>query len=396
MAELIQLKTARYKGVEFLFTDMPTVGGNRLIKFNFPGSDKQAIERQGKVPRTFNMTIVIPHENYDSEKNNLLRVLEDGETGVLTHPTFGDVENVINGQYTLVEKLSELGRAEITVPFEVDDAPGIPQQSGNLPAQVQAESDLLNTQLATDLAGNYEVGLNLSGNFSDALDTVADVAAAFTTAAEFAEASEGQLPSFKQAVTAFAAAAGDLVQAPTALASGVGALFAALNNLYDAPETLFGAFGTLFDFGEDDPPIVPTTVGLTQRKQNRDTMRANMRTQALSYSYLSAAGGTYATTEDLDATQDTLEAQYTDARDNQLLTNAALEQLDRVRVQAQKALDTVRVNTSTIIVINTPLKPLTILVFEFYGDTELVGVIAELNDIKQNAFVAGDVKVLTA
>ena len=117
VADIIQLKTAKYKGVEFLFEDAATTGGNRLIKFNYPGSDKQSIEVQGKAPRSFNITAWIPHENYYQERDNLLRVLEDGEEGVLTHPTFGDVEKVISGVYTLTEVISELGRAKITIPF---------------------------------------------------------------------------------------------------------------------------------------------------------------------------------------------------------------------------------------------------------------------------------------
>jgi len=172
MTDIIQLKVGKYKGVEFLFELMPTTGGNRLIKFNFPGSDRQSIERQGKAPKSFNITIWIPHENYFQKRDDLLRVLEDGESGVLTHPTFGDVENVINGIYTLTETISELGRAKLKVPFEVDDSPGIPVQSGDLVSQVQSASDLLNTQLAADVTDGYGVTLSFSGNFNDALDNL--------------------------------------------------------------------------------------------------------------------------------------------------------------------------------------------------------------------------------
>ena len=235
---MIDLKTAKYKGVEFLFTDMPTTGGNRLIKFNFPGSDKQAIERQGKAPRTFNITAVIPHENYYQQRNDLLRVLEDGEAGVLTHPTFGDVENVINGQYVLTEKLTELGRGQITIPFEVDDAPGIPQQSGALASQVQTQSDALNTQLAADLSDNYEVNLSASGNYSDALENLNNVSDAFNAASEFAEPITENIAAFRASINTFSASIGGLIQAPADLATSVRGLFEDLNGLYEAPETL--------------------------------------------------------------------------------------------------------------------------------------------------------------
>ena len=396
MTTIIELKSAKYKGVEFLFEDMPTTGGNRLIKFNFPGSDKQAIERQGKVPRTFNLTAIIPHEGYYQQRDNLLRVLEDGEEGVLTHPTFGDIENVINGQYTLTEKLTEIGRAQISIPFEVNDAPGIPQESGDLASQVQTLSDALNAQLTADLGDSYSVNKNLSGNFSDALDNLDNVAAQFRAAGEFAESTTENITRFRSSVNTFSASIGSLIDTPASLATSISGLFEDLNNLYEAPETLLGAFELLFSFGDDDPVVNPNTVSRVERKRNRDLIRANIRVQALSYAYLSAAESDYQTTEDLDLVQDDLEAQYLDARENQLLTNEALEELDRLRVQAQKSLDVARVHARSIITVETPLKPLSVLVYEYYGDTSLVGIIAELNNINQNAFVEGEIRILTA
>lgn len=392
---MIELKTAKYKGVEFLFDDMPTTGGNRIIKFNYPGSDKQSIERQGKAPRSFTLTAIIPHENYYQERDNLLRVLEDGEVGTLTHPTFGDVENVINGLYTITEKLSELGRAQVVIPFEIDNATGIPQQSGALASQVQTQSDICNAQLAADLGDGYDVGLNFSGNFTDALDNLDNVSASFAEASEFAEPVAENIAAFRQSVDNFAGSIGNLIQVPADLATSVRGLFEDLNNLYDTPETLLGAFKLLFPFGEDDPVVQTTTVGRVQRKQNRDLVRANLRVQALSYSYLNAAEVEYASTDDLELVQDSLETQYLDARNNQLLSNESMEELDRLRVQAQKALDVARVNTRSIITIETPLIPLSVLVYSYYGSTELVEAIADLNNINQNAFVEGDVRILT-
>ena len=126
MTDIIQLKTAKYKGVELLFESVTTTGGNRLIKFNYPGSDKQSIERQGKRPLIPAMNIIIRHDGYEQKRDEIIRVLSDGVKGVLTHPTLGDINNVINGEFVLTEIISELGRARITVTFEIDDGEGIP------------------------------------------------------------------------------------------------------------------------------------------------------------------------------------------------------------------------------------------------------------------------------
>ena len=393
---IIELKTAKYKGVEFLFTDMSTTGGNRLIKYNFPGSDKQSIERQGKAPRSFTITAVIPHDDYFQQRDNLLRVLEDGASGVLTHPTFGDVENVKSGQYTLTEKLSNLGRAEVVIPFEVDDSPGIPQQSGNLASQASALNETLISQLETDLADSYEVSLSFSGNFSDAMSNLDSLADAMDTIVDGSDLNIDNVASFRQTVNNFRSNIGNLIQSPLTLSSEISGLFRDVNTLFSLPGSLYDAFSGLFNFGDDDPVTKNNTVGRQQRNNNRQALRSNIKTQALGYAYLSASESTYSNTDELDLVQESLEAQYLDIRNNQNLTNEAAEDLDRLRVQSQKILDQARVNTRSIITISTKRMPLSVLVYSYYGSTDLVETIAEINNINQNAFVEGDVRILTA
>ncbi len=395
MTDIIELKTAKYKGVEFLYEAMPTTGGNRILKFNYPGSDKQSVERQGMAPRSFNLTIIIPHDDYYAQRDALLRVLEDGQKGVLTHPTFGDIENVINGQWTLNESINELGRAKLTVPFEVDDATGVPRQSGALPARTATLANAVIAQATTDLANTYSVDINLSGNFSDAIANVLNVSEAFTQAAALAEPIADRIADFRSTLNTFTQQVGALVQAPANLAGNVNGLFEDLNTLFSAPETLLGSFQLLADFGADDPVTPPSTVARTERTANRDTLRANMRLQSLSYSYLNAAQVSFETTDSLDEAVALLETRYIDLRTNQAITDEALELLDRLRVQANATLDEARVNTRSIITIETPRKPLSVLVYEYYGNTELVDIIAEINNIKFNAFVSGEVRMLT-
>lgn len=395
MADLIQLKSAKYQGVEFAVTSMPSTGGNRIIKIRFPGSDKQSIEVQGKVPKALPLTAVIPHENYYTERDNLLRVLDNGLSGVLVHPTFGDIENVINGEYALTENITQLGRAEIVIPFEINDAIGIPTESGNLPAQVQTASSTLNNQLGSDLGGGYNVSLNASGNFTDASDNLLNVTAAFSSVSEFTNTVAEKAASFQAEVDAFSGQINNLITSPVDMATSVASLFESVNNLFETPGEVFGALRSLFGFGDDDPIVVETTVGLIQRKRNRDLIRSNIKTQALSFSYVNAASDTYESSEALNEAQVDLEEQYLDIRDNQLITNEALEELDRVRVQAQKTLADVRVTTPVIITIETELRPLSVLLYEYYGNTDLFDTIAELNNIKMNAFVEGELRILS-
>lgn len=396
MTDLIQLKNARYKGVDMLFESAPTTGGNRLIAYNFPGSDKQAIEVQGKAPNDFSLTVWIPHDDYYAKRDNLIRVLEDAETGVLTHPTFGDIDNVINGIYTLTETISELGRAKIVIPFKVDDAVGIPQQSGQLVSQVQQQQSVLNTSLDNDLGTGYGINLNFPGNFTDGLLDAQSVSAAFKSAATLATPINTQAAEFAKLINAYDDGIGDLIRAPASLAASISNIFVSLDNLYDKPADVLRVMRGLFNFGDDDPEVNETTVARVERKKNRDLIRANMKTQALGYAYFSAADQEYETDEALDLVQDLLEEQYLDVRDNERLSNESLEQLDRLRVQAQKTLDNARVTASSIITVETRLMPLSVFVYSYYGSTDNMDTIAALNNINQNAFIEGEIRILAA
>ena len=396
---MIDLKTCRYKGVEFLFDSMPTTGGNRLVKFNYPGSDKQSVERQGKAPRTFTITAIIPHDDYYRNRDELLRVLDDGLAGTLSHPTFGEIENIINGVYTLTEKITELGRATITIPFEVDDAKGIPVQSEELTTQVQAESIALNDQIEVDLDIGYEVEPNNTGNFADAETNLGGIVSELNIAADSAAKITSKAAEYKKTLKEFNDNIRSFIREPVTgkdkLSSSIVGLFTEIGSLFDIPADAYAAYKKVFDFGNEDVAIKENTFGKIERSKNRKLIKANVKAQSLSFAYVEAVQIDYETTDDLDIVQNELETQYLDIRNNQLMSNEALEHLDILRVVALKALDDARVGTRRIITIETKRRPLSVLIYAFYGNTDLMDVIADINNIKQNAFVEGEIKILS-
>ena len=395
MTNIIELKTCRYKGVEFLFDDTSTTGGNRLIKFNYPGSDKQAIERQGKAPRSFSITAIIPHEDYFIKRDDLIRVLEDGAEGVLTHPFWGDIENVITGTYSLNERISELGRGTISIQFEINDAVGIPIEAGDLQTLTEFEFNALNEITFTDIANEYLVSLGFVGNFTDAVENITAIATEFRKIAELEDQIVNEAAGFFTIVQLFERNIFDNIVAPLNLAIDIDEMFSSLNNLYETPSARLTVFKGLFGFGDNDREIKTTTAGRIERKKNRDIINSTIKTTSLSYAYVNAVQIEYDTTEDLDLIQNELEDQYIKIRDDQLVSNATQEQLDRTRVQAIKTLNNARVTSRQIINVTTPRLPLSVLLYQWYGNTELFDTIAELNNIKENAFVEGDIKLLT-
>lgn len=392
---MIELKTAKYKGVEFLFEEMTTTGGNRLIKFNYPGSDVQAIERQGKAPRSFSLPAIIPHDDYYQKRDELLRVLEDGAAGVLTHPTFGDIDNVYSGTYTLTENTTSLGRATITIQFEIHDAEGIPVQSGNLVTQVQAESDSLELKCIADIENGYFVTESFSGNFQDAVDQLKGINSAIDNAIQLASPQPAMIADAVALSKAFGTQINKLIGQPASIASSIMGMFYTLNELYATPAQTLVSLRSMFKFGKNDVAINKTTASKIERSKNRDILNAAVNVMALNLSYLNAVQVEYQTTEDLDLIQGELESQYLYVRDTNNVSNETIEQLDLLRVQSLKTLDNVRVNTRQIITVNVTRQPLSVLTYAYYGNTDLVDTLSEMNGVKRNAFVEGNIRILT-
>lgn len=395
MTDLIQLKESSYKGVPYLAKVMPTNGGRRLNVIRYPGADTQSIEDQGLIPRQFSITGIIPHENYYNVRDNLLRVFEDGIKGSLIHPTFGKIENVRNGKYSINETISKLGRAEFTVEFFVDGATGIPVSSGNTASQVQAASEVLNTALVADIVAGYTVTSSFTGNFTAATNDALNVSSAISDASTIIQSTSDDLNEFNGKIVAYANNVTTLIQTPSALGGGIGGLFTSLNNLYDSATETVAIISTLFDFGANDNSFAQNTAGRIERQKNQDLIRANIKTQSLSYAYVSAVQIAFDNEDSLAAISAQLEDQYTDVRDNELLSNETLITLDDLRIQANAALAEILLNTRKVITINTRQIPLPVLVFEYYGSTDLVDVISELNGVQQSAFVSGDIRILT-
>ena len=395
MPDILQLKKCSYKGIEFAFVETTTTGGNRLIKYNYPGSDVQAIERQGKAPRSFTIPAILPYDGYFAKKEQLINILDDGEKGVLVHPFWGDIENIVVGAWTLDEKITNLGRAVLTIQFELDDAVGVPIDAGDLQTLTGTQFSLLNEILSSDVSDIFNVSLGFIGNFTDANITLNDMADAFVAVSERAKQIPAQSGPFFKVVDSFRNSTIENIQKPDKLATDITTVFEAMDDLYETPEERYFVCQGLYNFGEGDIRIRETTAGRIERKRNRDLLNSTIKTLALSYSYYYSVQITYETTEDIDRVQSDLETQYSRIRQDRLVSNAVLEQMDRTRVQAIKTLDNVRVTTRQIFTISgVLLQPLSVLIYAWYGDLKLVDTIADLNNIKQNAFVAGEIKLV--
>ena len=389
----VELKVASYKNVEFLFKSARTNGGVKRQIFSFPNSNRQSIEEFGTAPRSYEIIGIIPFDDYENKKAALIRALESGGIGTLTHPTFGALNNIKAGAWTINETITELGRAEITMQFDVDNSAGIPQQAANSVAQVDQDNQTLLTGLNENLTDNWII--SSPNNYDDGVSAVQAVADSFKSASEGTGQAADQIDEYRRELDNFTDSINQLIVDPAALSQGIGSLFNSLNNLYEAPGDSFTAFKNLFNYGDDDPIINPTTFDLIERKKNRDVMRGAMKTQALGYAYVASSDTEYQTVRDVDQANDELEQQYliSVAED---VSNASAGDLNNIRTQANATLAEIRISARRIITITTKRTPLSVLAYKYYGNTDLVDTLQQLNNIEQVSFVEGEVEILTS
>lgn len=389
----VELKVASYKNVEFLFRSARTNGGVKRQIFSFPNSNRQSIEEFGTAPRSFELVGIIPFDDYENKKAALIRAIESGGAGTLIHPTFGAIENVKAGAWTINETITELGRAEITMQFDIDNAVGIPQKALNSVSQVDQNNQTLLAGLNETLAENWTI--SSPGNYEDGATAAQAVADSFKSASEGAGQAADKIDEHRRELDNFTDSINQLIVDPIALSQSIGSLFNSLNNLYEAPGDSFAAFKNLFNYGDNDPIIDPTTFDLAERKKNRDIMRGAMKAQALGYAYVASAETEYQTVRELDQANDELEQQYLVciAED---ISNASAGDLNNIRTQANATLAEIRISARRVIKIITKRTPLSVLAYKYYGNTDLVDTLQKLNNIEQTSFVEGEIEILTS
>lgn len=395
MSLLDELQPGSYKGVSFLIGSSNVAGGRKDIKHSFPDSNRQAIEDLGLSPRIYSITATITGDNYIASRDRFISVLEEGGTGILIHPLYGQIENVVARSYTLVENMTELGDGRISIVFEISDDIGIPEQSENTLSLIEKANDDLTAAVADDIVENYTVTTSHTNSFTDATSKLDDMVDTITDKTSFLQASADEINAFNQTLSDFSASITDLVQAPQALADSINNLYTGINNLYPTAAATVEVLKGLFGFGDDDTPRNEDTASRIERNLNDRIINQSNQTIALGSAYFNSAQIDYDTVTDIEVIADDLEIQYQKIIATDGLTETTKDSLKNMRVQMQAFFNDQKLSARQLITVNTSLTSARLLAYKFYGSSDDGEQIAEINDTDDITFLSGDVQVLT-
>ncbi|MEE9222968.1 MAG: DNA circularization N-terminal domain-containing protein [Nitrosomonadaceae bacterium] len=310
MALLDELFPASYKGAPFLVNQVSTSGGRKTVLHEFPNSNIQVIEDLGLSPREYRISAIIAEPGYIQKRNTLLRALEGEGKGILIHPFYGRIENIVARTFTLNEDVSRLGDTVVEIVFGPSETDGLPTQSVNTVSRVSSLSNTVSGNIVSDITDLFTVTKAFQGNFSAAATKLNDIADAFNVNAQLPTVSSNQINTFNSLVDNFKSSINTLIGNPSELADDIQEIFIEFPKLYTTATQQTDSLALFFDFGDSDIVINPTTAGLVERKQNNDVLNNAMKGFALAEAYVSSAQIDFSTVNEVENTADTLELAF--------------------------------------------------------------------------------------
>jgi len=398
-----ELFAGSFRGAVFFVTSASTAGGRKQVKHEYPYSDRQKIEDLGFHPRNFKLTAIIPGatptdpRGYLQKRDELLAALEQSGVGTLSHPFFSNTIQVVARPYTLNETMQALGRGEITLEFDYSNFATNPIPQQNSLSKIERLSTSVIGQVASDIAGVFRASFPL--NFESAISKLTSVSDAFGSYTRIYNQITSEVSSYGRLVTGFADDITQLIGLPTTLGQRIGGLISPVASLYNTPRTTYNVSRAFFNFGDDDPVILPTTLSRQQRSSNNAVITNAVQTGMLATAYQVIGEIDFATVDDVQATQTELETQYQKIVDTGQLSDDMFPLLLTLRTQVNDYLEQAKLTAPQIVEIETKVKPLSVIAFDFYGyDIDLDGKIDQLiavNSATDITFTGGTVEVVT-
>jgi prophage DNA circulation protein len=392
---LSQLLPASFRGVSFYCAESSVESGRKQVTHEFPNSDRRFVEDLGRFQNIFKIRAIVSGDNYIAARDALQAALEQPGIGLLVHPFFGNI-NVVAKPYTLTESLTSLGEAIFQLTFEKCEENIYPTGSVINLSRIFSFADNALFSFVDDITGLFNLIGSYPNNFLDALNLINRISDAFgVNTAVFTQA-VGAINKFSGLLRAYERSANLFLYNPTELATQTMGLFQGVDDLIEDPRDRLNTYSRFYDFYENEIPVPPTTFERIQRQNNRDALIGAIRGGSLIQSYRTAPQIEFDNIRELNETQELLEEQYQRILDDDRISNNTKYKIQDLRTEVRRFFEAERLNVNDIYQIETRRQPLRTLAYQYYGSTENMSRLANLNSIIENNFVEGPVDILTS
>jgi prophage DNA circulation protein len=351
------------------------------------------VEDLGKRLRIFEITGIVKGALYLIEKQKLEDAMTLPGLGVLVHPFYGNV-TVYPLEYELVEEDTSIGIAKFSLRFAEAEENFSPTITSNLAGVV---ADLYRQlYVAVDTAINLEYTMVFIRNIEDAVQVTQRIIDKLGALYRIASSSDEGRDTFRRTSDSFERKQYAINQDSELLGTNFTDLLGDFDSLSSDQVSRFNTNAQAFGLGSDDSFTTPITNELIERNKNRKLLNGTFNYLILINLFGTVTLLTFEDELQLNTTQDLLESFYRDliSNDAYLLTNALIDNLNKIRVAVRRYFDTIRLTIAKVATITTPPTPVAVLSHQYYGSTDNYQELLDLNNWTNPAIISGSIKVL--
>jgi hypothetical protein len=404
-SESIIQHEASYRGAFFYIKSSEIGGGRKDAKKEFIDSDRQIIEDLGKKQRVFTVNGCVSDRRdntgklitpYIQVRDTLISALEKGGPGILIHPWYGKLENIVCRTFTISEDVTKLGDCTFTATFEISNTDGVPEFNPFALTGVATGAATVATVAVSIFSSIWEITGAATGNFQSAMDKANGYIDSVNAATDPIATLASKLDDHSNLITSFQSNIATLVSNPAELSASIDRIMDSITSLYSTPEGALMAFKNLFNFGDNDISAPYPTFISSERTANNQVFNSMVQSEALSNSYLTSSQSTYKTVTEINEIEADLETQYQKLFLSENIDVELMNSLTELRTTTTGFFSEQKLTVSQIITIQSNPISIRALAYSYYGDSSDGEDIAELNGLYDLAYEQGDIRIFTA
>lgn len=392
--ELEDLQEASFRGAQFLYKSGTKSFGRKNQSHEYPNKDTRFVEDLGLLDDKFSITAIVTGPNYFSKRDALETALKGKGPGQLIHPLYGPV-NVSVKTVDVTEDLGELNKIVYDLTFEKTTEEAL------FPAAILAAQpaildsvNRINSSLVSFITETYSISKSFPNNFTDAVNQVEGIASTFEGITG-SSGLVGNISSFASKVVNFTSSINSLINNPASLGSELIDLFNSMQIITSDSQSQISLNEQFYGYGDTDVVLNQKTAGRIERASNRAVLSDSLNALAIANAYSAASNINYFDTNELNATRASLEVQYSRVIEKNNVPSDVIEELNKIRVYSRDYFQEQEGQAFRINEVDANPIPISVLSYQYYGDTDLTENLIDLNSITYSPSVSGPIKLYT-
>lgn len=409
IAQIARLYPATFRGVPMFISTSSVAGGRKATVRPLVNSDEQNVSDVGLKQRTYTIEGYVSaryregsrdndsgiSSDYEEQRKRILAALESRDPGILVHPWEGEIRNLVAIDWTLNERMTEVGRGPFSITFVRHTLAPKPAADTTTTAEIEGLREACTQAYKAQIEDRWVVDLSFINGAEDAIAKVQEAVDAVDDAIRVVERVEAEINGVSSALADLTSGVASIITAPIGVATTIQNAFTAIENVFPTLAAKWDSMTSAFSFGSLDVAFDYSTPAGAQKKRNFDAINAAMQAAFLSEAYDAALGLDLSTVSTLDAVEKTLGDQHRAIVEGTEASDELKGALTDLRVAFSAFLRDARLTalkvTPATVGISTPRT----LSYQFYGDDSRSADLAALNGVSSYDTLKGEVLVLS-